>query len=184
MPRLWMVLVVLFMVLSCDQEKTSTAIPEKTEFPDDFLGIYKGDLDIVTSNGSNPVPMEFHLLATANSSKYAYKIFYGKERLERAYNLIQTSNPHIYEVDENNGIIIPTAYSNNTLFSTYEVAGNLLNCTEVFHNDRLEFMITMSRQIDTATAGQTDGFTVKSYPISVMQKAVLYKVQNSSGIVD
>jgi hypothetical protein len=178
-------MIAAFMALSAceervadDQKQISTEIEK--DFPNDFLGIYKGDLSIVTSNGTNAVPMEFHLLETADSMKYAYKIYYGKERSERAYNLIQTDNPHIFEVDENNGIVIPTAYSNNTLYSTYEVNGSLLNCTEVFHDDRMEFMITMSSQMDTITAGEAEGFRVKAYPVSVMQKAVLFKIPDTT----
>lgn len=144
-------------------------------FPQDFAGIYKGDLHIVTSNGDNPIPMEFHLLETADSLRYDYKIFYGKERSERAYSLLVTDNLHIFEIDENNGIILQSAYAHNTLYSTYEVAGNLLNSTEVFHADRMEFMITMSKLTDTITAGNADDIQVMGYPISVMQRAVLYK---------
>lgn len=149
-------------------------------FPDDYLGIYKGDLNIITSAGNESIPMEFHLLSTADSTNYKYKIFYGTERSERAYNLKRTSNPNLFLVDENNGIVLETAYSNRTLYSTYEVMGNLLNCTEVFHDDYMEFMITMSRKKDTTQTGAPSSALVTNYPISVMQKAVLYKQPTST----
>ena len=145
-------------------------------FPDDFLGIYKGDLVNTTSNGVEIIPMEFHLLATSDPFKYDYKIYYGVERSERAYTLIQTENPNIYELDENNGILLPVAYSKNTLFSTYEVAGNLLQNSEVFYKDRMDFMITMSVLNNKEETGEAAGYQVSSYPISVMQQASLYKV--------
>lgn len=53
--------------------------------------------------------------------------------------------------------------------------GNLLNCTEVFHDDYMEFMITMARVQDTSMTGNEESAIVKNYPLSVMQKAVLYK---------
>ena len=145
------------------------------EFPQDFLGAYKGKLNITTSRGTESIPMEFHLLKTTDSMNYQYKIFYGEERSERSYNLKKTHNPNLYLVDENNGIVLETAYADQTLFSTYEVMGNLLNCTEVFHDDYMEFMITMARVQDTSMTGNADSAIVKNYPLSVMQKAVLFK---------
>ncbi|PQJ32620.1 hypothetical protein BST92_12080 [Nonlabens arenilitoris] len=145
------------------------------EFPQDFLGAYKGELKITTSRGTESIPMEFHLLKTTDSMNYQYKIFYGEERSERAYNLKKTHNPNLYLVDENNGIVLETAYADQTLFSTYEVMGNLLNCTEVFHDDYMEFMITMARVQDTSMTGNAESAIVKNYPLSVMQKAVLFK---------
>lgn len=179
--------ILLLLLVSCKQEvekklKEESITTEKIEtpkkdliFPDDFLGIYKGDLEITSSNGTEIIPMEFHLLRTADSFKYDYKIFYGEEKSERAYTLIETNNPNIYELDENNGIILPIAYSNHTLFSTYEVAGNLLNNSEVFYEDRMEFMITMSTLKNKEETGESAGYKVSSYPISVMQQATLLK---------
>lgn len=178
----------LIIIIGCKQENQRPTIQEisQTEetvnvekdlvFPADFLGVYKGNLQITSSNGTEHIPMEFHLLQTDESFKYDYKIFYGEERSERAYTLIQTENPNIYELDENNGITLPIAYSSQTLFSTYEVAGNLLNNSEVFYKDRMEFMITMSTLTNKEETGESAGYKVSSYPISVMQQATLYKV--------
>ncbi len=192
MKRL-LLLVYILTVLSCKETTVSitdttasdkaitTSSPiedilgEEKEFPNDYLGIYKGNLNITTMKGKEAIPMEFHLIETSDSLNYQYKIFYGVERSERAYNLKKTHNPHLYLVDENNGIILETAYADHTLFSTYEVMGNLLNCTEVFHDDYMEFMITMSRVQDTSITGNAESAIVKNYPLSIMQKAVLYK---------
>ncbi|WP_405368729.1 hypothetical protein [Nonlabens sp. Asnod2-A12] len=177
-------LLLLFISCKTDSKKPVVEKSVKTEevkkeliFPDDFLGIYKGNLVNTTSNGLEDIPMEFHLLATTDSLKYDYKIFYGTEREERAYTLIQTGNKNIYELDENNGIILPIAQSRNTLFSTYEVAGNLINNSEVFYKDRMDFMITMSSLENKEETGESAGYKVNSYPILVMQQATLYKVE-------
>ncbi|WP_298955233.1 hypothetical protein [uncultured Nonlabens sp.] len=179
-------IVLLLLLISCktDSEKTVIEKTVKTEevkkeliFPDDFLGKYKGNLINTTSKGLENIPMEFHLLATTDSLRYDYKIFYGKEREERAYTLIQTGNKNIYELDENNGIFLPVAQSRNTLFSTYEVAGNLINNSEVFYKDRMDFMITMSSLENKEETGESAGYKVNSYPILVMQQATLYKIK-------
>lgn len=173
-------LVTIIFISSCNKPIESQ-LPERIDknFPQDYIGIYTGNLNIITSNGEQSIPMEFHLISTNDPMDYEYKIFYGKERDERAYNLKRTHNPNLFLVDENNGIILETAYANKTLFSTYEVMGNLLNCTEVFHDDRMEFMITMSRVQDTSQTGSVESAFVTNYPISVMQKAVLYKQPDS-----
>lgn len=161
---------------SSDQAPLATDSEKQLIFPDDFLGIYKGELVNTTSNGVEIIPMEFHLLATSDPYKYDYNIFYGPEKSKKSYTLIQTENPNIYELDENNGILLPIAYSKNTLFSTYEVAGNLLQNSEVFYKDRMDFMITMSVLKNKEQTGEAAGYQVNSYPISVMQQASLYKV--------
>ena len=108
----WTIIALLLLLVNCkpppkepssSPESIVEAIEKELVFPDDFLGIYKGDLVNTTSNGVEIIPMEFHLLATSDSFKYDYKIYYGAERSERAYTLIQTGNPNIYELDENNG---------------------------------------------------------------------------------
>lgn len=177
-------LLLLFISCKTDSKKpvvekavTTEEVKKELIFPDDFLGIYKGNLVNTTSNGLEDIPMEFHLLATADSLRYDYKIFYGAEREERAYTLIQTGNKNIYELDENNGIILPVAQSRNTLFSTYEVAGNLINNSEVFYEDRMDFMITMSSLENKEETGESAGYKVNSYPILVMQQATLYKIK-------
>jgi hypothetical protein len=181
----WTIIAFILLFISCKtppKESSSSpepiveAIEKELIFPDNFLGVYKGDLINTTSNGVEIIPMEFHLLATSDHFKYDYKIYYGAERSERAYTLIQTENPNIYELDENNGILLPVAYSKNTLFSTYEVAGNLLQNSEVFYKDRMDFMITMSVLKNKEETGEAAGYPVSSYPISVVQQASLYKL--------
>lgn len=175
--------IVFFAVImaSCTHKKEQPAptfeevVEQPLNFPEDYLGIYKGDLEIISSNGTQKIPMEFHLLDAPDSTKYAYKIYYGKERSERSYNLLRTHNKNLFLVDENNGIVLESGYANGTLFSTYEVMGNLLNSTEKFYKDRMEFTITMAREIDTSITGNEESAIVKNYPISIMQTATLMK---------
>jgi len=170
-------------ILSCKNPQQEQADVEQKEniavidkrFPEDFLGIYKGDLKITSSNGEQQIPMEFHLLQTDTVDLFKYSIFYGEERSPRIYNLQRTHSPNLFLVDENNGIILESAYANQTLYSTYEVADNLLNSTEIFYEGRMEFMIALSRIQDTSITGNEESAVVKNYPLSIMQRATLYK---------
>ncbi|MDP5078164.1 MAG: hypothetical protein NWQ19_08715 [Nonlabens sp.] len=190
MKNILFTLIAICSLISCNNQKNTT-VNEKTsteptsgkvenlQFPEDFLGIYKGTLTITTSNGDELLPMEFHLLDAPDKTRYGYKIFYGAERDERSYNLVRTHNEHLFLVDENNGIILESGFANNTLFSTYEVMGNLLNSTEKFYEDRMEFTITMAREQDTSITGTKESAIVKNYPISIMQTATLIKEKKS-----
>lgn len=171
--------IVSIIIISSCNDPIVSQLPDPIEknFPEDYLGIYKGELDITTSNGLNSIPMEFHLKSTPDIMNYTYTIIYDGD--SRNYNLKRTHNPNLFLVDENNGIILETAYANKTLFSTYAVMGNFLNSTQVFHDDHMEFMITMARVQDTSKTGSVESAFVTNYPISVMQKAVLYKQKDS-----
>jgi len=178
MKKALIVLSLLTSLLGCDSPKNNKLPPEEKvalAFPQDFLGIYKGELELTSSNGTEKIPMEFHLLDAPDDTNYGYKIFYGVERDERAYNLVRTHNKHLFLIDENNGIVLEGAFANNTLFSTYEVMGNLLNTTEKFYEDHMEFTITLAREQDTSMTGNTESAIVKNYPISMMQTATLLK---------
>jgi hypothetical protein len=170
----------ILLLFSCqDQKETpveNITQPETEKvFPEDFLGIYKGDLNITTSKGTQKLPMEFHLSKTDSTDKFNYIIYYGVERDARNYNLERTHDPHLFLVDENNGIVLESAYAYQTLYSTYEVMGNLLHSTEIFYDDKMEFMIAMARVMDTSSTGNEQSAIVKNYPMSILQRATLYK---------
>jgi hypothetical protein len=172
------ILSILISLSSCDghkKQQTDATNKASLTFPQDYLGIYKGHLELTSSNGTEKIPMEFHLLDAPDVTSYGYKIFYGVERDERSYNLVRTQNKNLFLIDENNGIVLEGAFANNTLFSTYKVMGNLLNTTEKFYKDRMEFTVTLAREQDTSITGTAESAIVKNYPISIMQTATLLK---------
>lgn len=160
---------------------TVIAQDNKAVFPDDFLGIYKGDLNITNPKGTQTIKMEFHLLKTDKINEYTYTIVYAVEgnRQERKYKLIKDpKNSNKFTVDENNGILLDaTCFNNNTLYSMFEVSGNLLTTTERFYDGKMDFEITFSSKKGQKKSGgdQHDTPDVISYPVSTLQKAILYK---------
>lgn len=154
-------------------------------FPDAFLGVYKGTLKITSLKGDYEIPMEFHLLKTDKSDSYEYTIVYdGKPR---NYNLIvENKEKGVFNIDENNGIILPAFYNNNVLYSLFEVQQNFLSTRLDFSNkENLVFEILFSNVKKKVTTGGTlyDKDSVKitenpkvyGFPISVIQKAILKK---------
>lgn len=145
-------------------------------FPNSILGIYKGDLHISSARGVQKVPMEFHLQKTDSIHKFKYILVYNGT--PRNYTLITKSvEKGIFEVDENNGIILPSKYANNTLYSFFEVQGNFLSSRLHFKKDRLDFEILFTATKNKTTTGgiSKEIPVVYGYPITTIQKAILRK---------
>jgi len=146
-------------------------------FPNDFLGSYKGTIVINNSKGRQEIAMEFHLKKTTLANKYDYVIVYNKQ--PRNYTLIVTDKEKgIYNIDENNGIILPAKLHNNILYSLFEVQGNFLSSRLAFHQNYLNFEILFSATKNKiVTGGDTSKKTPKvlGYPITTVQNATLLK---------
>lgn len=146
-------------------------------FPEDALGKYTGVLHIDSQRGTQKIPMEFHLTKTDSLHAFTYQLIYNGQ--PRNYTLvIKDKEKGICEVDENNGIVLPSRFSGNTLFSFFEVQGNFLSTRFQFEEDELFFEILFSNTKDKTTTGgiSKEIPTVYGFPISVIQKAVLKKV--------
>ena len=172
----------VLVLMGCQTKSNSKEIKkEKTQeqliFPDDFLGVYKGTLEITNPKGTQEIPMEYHLLKTDSINKFDYKLVYNGQ--PRNYTLvIKDREKGIFEVDENNGIILPTFLNSNTLHSFFEVQGNLLSSRAKFSKKKLEFEILFTSLKNKVKSGgiSEDIPEVFGYPISVFQKAILEKV--------
>lgn len=143
-------------------------------FPDDFLGIYKGQLEITTPRGKQKIPMEFHLQVTDSSAVYNYVLVYNGK--PRNYSLkVLDKEKKVFEIDENNGIVLPVKFVDNTLYSFFEVQGNFLSSRLAFQGTQLEFEIlftAMKNKVITGKGTKEIPF-VYGYPINVVQRALL-----------
>ncbi len=155
--------------ISYSQEK-------KFSFPEDAIGKYSGTLLIDSPRGQQEISMEFHLNKTDSVHRFEYKLIYAGQL--RNYTLvIKDKEKGICEVDENNGIVLPSRFSGNTLFSFFEVQGNFLSSRFEFQKDSLVFEILFSSTKNKTTTGGTSEQIPKvfGYPISTIQKAILKK---------
>lgn len=164
-------IVVLITSFSYSQEKSFS-------FPEDAVGKYSGTLLIDSPRGKQEIPMEFHLIKTDSLHRFDYKLIYAGQ--PRNYTLIiKDKEKGICEVDENNGIILPSRFSGNTLFSFFEVQGNFLSSRFEFQEDTLVFEILFFNTKNKTTSGGTSDKIpeVYGYPISTVQKAILSKTK-------
>ena len=138
-------------------------------FPEDAVGQYSGTLLIDSPRGTQEIPMEFHLIKTDSLHRFEYKLIYAGQ--PRNYTLIiKDKEKGICEVDENNGIILPSRFSENTLFSFFEVQNNLLSSRFEFRKDELVFEILFSNTKQKTTSGGSSEQIpeVYGYPISTV----------------
>ena len=149
-------------------------------FPDDFLGVYKGKLHIYNiQGGTQEIPMEFRLGKTDSANHYNYVLVYDGQA--RNYTLvIKDLEQGICELDENNGIVLPTSLKDNILSSIFQVGNTLLVSRMEFSDHKLSFEIITTREDQKMETGKETGFEVYGYPLTGRQKAVLYKQDTNS----
>ncbi|HHH50745.1 MAG TPA: hypothetical protein ENK52_07190 [Saprospiraceae bacterium] len=155
------------------------------KFPNSWLGEWKGSLDIFGAEGKKQtLAMQLHILPIENTDRYSWTIIYGDdlEKGKRAYELITIdSTKGIYSIDEKNTINLECYFFKDKLFSRYDVMNNLILVTYEKQGDKMIFEVISGKHKEVSTTGNTthEGEEippVKTYPIGVMQRAVLNKM--------
>ena len=149
-------------------------------FPENYFGIYKGELQIYGKNATRTFPMEFHLLPSDSTGVYKYMLVYGSGDVTeyRKYALIEKDKEKgIYLLDELNGIQLDSRVVDNKMYFLFQVNDSLLTTFVTFESDHLNFEIIATDIKNKNVSGGQDEETpeVFSYPIGVIQKAILIK---------
>ena len=175
MKRIQFLTVILFFTQLAFSQNNSNE-----NFPESYFGIYKGELKIYAGKVKKTYPMEFRLLPSDSTGIYKYMIFYGSGNTieERKYALIEKDKEQgIYLLDELNGIKLDCKVLANKMYFLFNVNTSLLTTFVTFYEDHLEFEIiaTDTKLINTTGGQDKDTPEVLSYPIGVVQKAMLIK---------
>jgi hypothetical protein len=169
-----LILIFLLFQFSFGQES------ENESFPENYFGIYKGELQIYGGNATRNFPMEFHFLPSDSTGIYKYMLVYGSgDTTEyRKYALIEKDKENgIYLLDELNGIQLDCRIVDNKMYFLFQVKDSLLTTFVTFEKDHLYFEIIATDVKNKNSTGGQDEETpeVFSYPIGVVQKATLIK---------
>lgn len=156
------------------------AFPKNYAFPKEYVGTYAGNLNVSDVTGVvQNVPMELIIKPTEDPKKFSYTLAYiiSKKRDERNYTLLVVDpEKGLYDLDENNGVVLRANYMRQTLFSTFELNNRILNSSVEFKNDgRVFFNIIVTEKGDPRKTGDENN-PVTSYHAIVIQKAALRKV--------
>lgn len=169
-----LIVILLLFQFSFGQESNNES------FPESYYGIYKGELQIYGGNVAKTFPMEFHLLPSDSTGVYKYMLVYGSGDVAeyRKYTLIEKDKEHgIYLLDELNGIQLDCRVVNNKMYFLFQVNDSLLTTFVTFEKEHLYFEIIATDMKNKNISGGQDEETpeVFSYPIGVVQKAMLIK---------
>jgi hypothetical protein len=102
----------------------------------------------------------------------------GKQRDERKYNLIKSDSiPGLYEVNENNGIIINEVLIGNRMFQRFEVMDNVIYGITTYEKNKITWELISDNEKISFQSGKGDEdspFVVTYFPTNY-QRAVLTK---------
>lgn len=155
-------------------------------FPDDWMGYWKGDLEIFKENKLvQTIPMALDHAFTDTLGYYRWAIIYGPDSISgrRDYylNTIDSSIGH-YQTDERNSIFLDSYLFENRLIAFFEVGSTKIQSTYTRSGEEMHFEIIAIGSDPVAITGNeiVKGDTipeVKSFPIKAVQKAILRKVR-------
>lgn len=155
----------------------------QTEFPQEWIGNWKGDLEIFNAKGkAQTIDMELHI-QPLDSLIYTWTIIYKADTIrdERKYFLkTKDAAKGRYEIDEGNSIVLDAYLLGGVLYEQFEVMGSTILTRTEKQGENLVFEILAGK---TEPANTTGGIThegeeipaVKSFPLTNYQKAILKK---------
>jgi hypothetical protein len=156
---------------------------ESQPFPAGWAGIWAGELEIFSVRGKvQSVPMELHI-AQIDSATWTWVIIYGEDKVagKRDYLLrVVNAAMGLYDIDEQNSIVLNSSYLGGKLVEMFEVEGTLLLSTTEKAGDQLIFEILAggSQPVKTTggqKVGEEDIPEVKGFGLTTRQKAVLHR---------
>lgn len=149
------------------------------EFPNSWAGEWEGNLIFYPEKEQDTIKVTLQIIPAKTPGTYTWKTSYESPKLNVVKDYLlreRDASTGSFELDEQDGIVIPCRYFDNELWSLLEVEGTILIGLYSMNNGELSVtfpsgktnLAEFSRQID----GE-DSPEVKSYPISASQKIVL-----------
>ena len=181
MNKYFIFLLTLFCFTSCKVKKTlpQPQIKKTFSFPFEWIGHYKGQLDIYKGNKkSSSVSMELIIDNPNADGYYPWTIIYNTTDV-RSYGLeaINPVNGH-YRINEFNSIEIDGYLNNGHFVSRFDVMGSDLLIDYHRTAEGMEVAFFISKTEESLTTGNeiigSDTIPeVRSFPMVVFQKALL-----------
>lgn len=168
-------LVILFLLFS-------PALQAQNRFPSSWIGIWQGELTFYPERHQDTIKVSLEIAKTEVPGTYSWKTSYSSPKLNMVKDYLLKERDVLtgsFEIDEQDGIVIPCRFFENELWSLLEVEGTFIiglysmqgeELTVTFPSGKTD-LAEFSRQID----GE-DSPEVKSFPISASQKIVLTRV--------
>lgn len=148
-------------------------------FPRSWEGNWKGELSSTTSGSSSRVPLSLHI-QPIDSTRWTWTLQYEAPGQEpRAYQLVKS--PAGWQIDEQNGIVLPLQPIGQRMASSFSVEDNWLLCYYWLENDALHMEIhAVLRKNTTTGTPATQPPEVATHFVSTLQQATLHRKQPST----
>ena len=159
----------------------ATQAQVKNNFPQDFVGKWKGTLEWFRAGNATPqnVNMELYVLPADSPGNYTWHLIYGSANADsRPYLLKSVDSAKVHWViDELNGIKLDQYWVGNRFTGSFTVQNSTIVNTYFIENGQMivEFISYASKPIATTGKGNEDSPFVDSYSIKSFQRGVLKK---------
>lgn len=181
--RIFLVFLCFFTVQLNAQDSLSIA----PRFPEDWAGVWKGDLNIWNAKGlSTTIPMTIDILPidTSTTGRYTFGLTYGSKNEDwRPYELVPVKPElGLWRVDEKNTIVMESFLLGPKFLCWFVVAGERstrILCTyERLDAETMAFEVIAGTEAPASTTGKSkhegeDIPEVKTYPVNGFQRALL-----------
>lgn len=181
-------LFLLALLLACQApstESTTSDVAKTAIWPDAWLGHWEGvvTLSFADNDRKREVNMSLDIADTDTAGQWSWTITYRDSSLNdvRPYTLIaQDSTYRHFILDENNSILLDQYLIGNHMMSRFAVDNTLLLASYYLEGNQLINEIVTGPMDDPRMSGETlpDSINVenvRSYPLKVLQRAVLKK---------
>jgi hypothetical protein len=153
-------------------------------FPADWIGHWSGPARLVWPDGRRrDFTMELIIAPTADPKRFTWTVVYaeGENRQERPYELVVIDAAEgRYEIDEKNGIRLPTTAIGGTLRAAFTVQGvQVVTCERIDRSPAGERLVSEMVSFDArdpiSTGGEGEIPAVTTFRASTVQMAELTK---------
>lgn len=170
----------------CRGAPVSSAPPPPSgpaSFPSDWIGDWSGPAHLVWPDGRRrEFSMELHIAPTTDPKRYTWTVVYaeGAQRQERPYELVVVDAAEgRYEIDEKNGIRLPTTLIGDTLRAAFTVQGvQVVTCERLDRTPTGERLVSEMLSFDARDPASTGGGEAPPVTVirpSTLQEAVLVR---------
>ena len=143
----------------------------------DWLGNWKGTLNIIMAGKTSSVSMNLSIYKTETKDRYGWKTTYGEgaSKLEKNYFMyVKDSERGEWILDEDNMILLDFFFGDNQFHSFFETQNILLSSRYELKDGKI-YAEVLSAQKEKQSKSGTGKEEVISYPVYVIQKAELIK---------
>ncbi len=144
-----------------------------------WVGEWKGTLELYKPDGSidRTVPMDLLIKPTGDSLALQWRLTYNKQDVRDYILRTDDAGAGKFTLDEKNGITIDVRRFGNMLFSSFDVQDYQISDSYEMRGVTMIFTLTSSStNLHTKSGkGTEESPNVKSMPVNVFQRAILFR---------